>query len=186
MKMNRLPLIVCGLLAVILIATIGAVYTTNAQTNNATNQTTTPSHGNQTRIQGRCGRFNEMPRGPMMGYFPGMNLTASQRADLNQTMQTLRAQNATPQQIRDALQAKLEEYGVLDAQLNASIVSTQRRLSILNREQELRQQGYNWTTVESMIQTEYGQNTTQGPDSYGMMTPGRGHDDMPRGMMRRP
>lgn len=190
--MNKHPLIAGGLLAIVLIAGLGTVYATTAQTN-SNSQTTAPSiPSNQSGFHGRCGRFNgtapDMPRGPMMAGFYGMNLTASQRAQLNKTMQTLRAQNATPQEMRAAMFQQLEAFGVLDAQLNASLSSTQRRLTILNREKELRSQGYNWTTIESMIAQEYGQNATQDyGNDFGMMNGPGPHGGRPQcGMMNRP
>jgi len=48
-------------------------------------------------------------------------------------MTTFRDQNATPEEIQTAIQEKLDEYGVLDTQLDNEIAQTEQRLIILNR-----------------------------------------------------
>lgn len=119
-------------------------------------------------------------------YYPG--LTTEQKQELNETTANLRQQNATPQEIRAAIQEKLEEFGVFDNQLNSAINQTQLRLTILNREKELRTQGYNWSQIKTMIQEEFSQNATLGFNGYaqnpyayswGGCPPGKG-----RGFMR--
>jgi DNA-binding transcriptional MerR regulator len=115
----------------------------------------------------------------MFGCF-GYNLTTDQQTELQQLITTLRNQNATPQEMQSAIQQKLEEFGVFDTQLENQIAQTEQRLTILNREKELRNQGYNWTEVRNMIQDEFDlQNSTNG--DLGMMQgqrfvrrPGRG------------
>lgn len=99
-------------------------------------------------------------RGLPYPYYAG--LTTEQKQELNETIANLRQQNATPQEIRTAIQEKLEEFSVFDNQLNRTMSQTQLRLMILNREKELRAQGYNWSQVNAMIQEEFGQNATLG------------------------
>jgi len=177
-----------GLLAVLLLATVGVVLTT-AQDSTTTPQTSspwqTPARNDSTPFPDRCGRMNMTDMhafhpGRFNGAIPpGITLTAAQRDELNATIAALRQQNATPAEIRTAIQAKLDEFGVFDAQLSANINRTQLRLTILNREKELRSQGYNWTAIQDLITQEYGQNATF---FHGGMTPG--HDfgwDRPRG-----
>lgn len=45
--------------------------------------------------------------------------------------------------------------GVLDQQLENEITQTEQRLQILNREKELRNQGYGWDEIRSMMQDEF-------------------------------
>lgn len=106
--------------------------------------------GNMTRGMGMFGGF-------------GYHLTTDQQTELQQIMTTLRDQNATHQEMQSAIQQKLEEFGMFDTQLNNQIAQTEQRLTILNREKELRNQGYNWTEVWNMIQNEFDlQNSTNG------------------------
>lgn len=165
--MTRRTLIVGGLLAVLLVGTVSAVFATTSDSTNATttkgtrqptwNSTMAPFPKTNSRMPDHQG----FRQGKFHGLIPlGITLTAEQRDELNATIAALRQQNATPQEIRTAIQAKLDEFGVYDAQLNATITATQQRLAILNREQDLRSQGYNWTTINTMIAAEFGQNTT--------------------------
>jgi hypothetical protein len=104
------------------------------------------------------------PKGWPYPYYSG--LTAEQKQELNDTIANLRQQNATPQEIKATIQEKLDEFGVFDVQLNTSINGTQLRLTILNREKELRTQGYNWSQINTMIQQEFGQNASLGYNGY--------------------
>lgn len=70
-------------------------------------------------------------------------------------MTTFRDQNATPEEIQTAIQEKLDEYGVLDTQLDNEIAQTEQRLIILNRQKELRNEGYNWDEINTIIQDEF-------------------------------
>lgn len=176
--MKQRTILAGGLLAILLVSFVGGVITT-AQNSTATTQTpdtqapvrndSMPFPGNHTRgpmpfdYGFRGGHFPFIP--------PGVNLTAAQWDELNDTLATLREQNATFPQMQTAIFDLLDSFGVYDAQLNASIANAQRRLDILNREKELRSQGYNWTTIETMITEEFGQNaahTAQMP-APGMM-----------------
>ena len=169
--------LVAGLMAARIIGTIGAVFVT-AQTDGTTPDISTHKMLWNTQGQNRTKCFNNtftqekiMPRG--FNY----NLTTEQQIELQQLMTTLRDQNATPQEIRAAVQQKLEEFGVFDTQLDNQIAQTQQRLTILNREKELRNQGYNWTEVRKMIQDEFNlQNSTKG--DLGMMQ-GQGFGQRP-------
>ena len=70
-------------------------------------------------------------------------------------MTTLREQNATRNEIQTAIQEKLDEFGVLDTQLDNEIEQTQQRLTILNRQKELRDEGYSWDEINTIIQEEF-------------------------------
>lgn len=146
--------LIAGLMAAMIIATIGAVYATD-QTDGTTPDT--PSHET---LRDK----HDMNR--MVPF--ACNLTIEQQTELQQLITTLRDQNATSQEIRAAIQQKLEEFGVFDAQLENQIAQTEQRLAILNREKELRDEGYNWTDIRTMIQNEF--NMTGGLD----MIPGFG------------
>jgi hypothetical protein len=139
-----------GLLISLLIATIGAAVATG-QTDDTTDSTTnesTPTTPPEAPFKDHQG---------MMG--PGMcgyNLTDEQQTDLQQLMTSLREQNATPDEMRIAIQEKLDEFGVLDTQLDNEIARTQDHLTILNREKELRDEGYSWNEITSIIEEEFG------------------------------
>lgn len=152
--------LVGGLTVVMLVATIGAVFVT-AQTN-GTGTDTTP----QKTFWGRR-QMNGF------GLFAA-NLTEEQKAELQTLVTTLKSQNATCQEIQVAIQQKLDEFGVLDKQLDNEITQTEQRLTILNREKELRTQGYNWTDIQQMIQDEFNLQNTTGFGHERM--PGRGFD----------
>jgi hypothetical protein len=139
--------LVGGLLIGLLFSAIGAVIAT-AQTDATINETT-PS----ILFGGRHG-MNGL--GPLSTY-----LTDEQQAELNDTIASLRDQNATHEEIQAAIQEKLDEFGVMDIQLDNEIEQTQQRLTILNREKELRGQGYSWDEINTIIQEEFDlENTT--------------------------
>jgi len=166
--MNTRKKLIAGLTAAMIIGIIGAVFAT-AQTDGTTLDSTTHKMSRNTQDQNRTRFFDgNMTHGMgMFGCFD-YNLTTDQQTELQQLMSTLRDQNATPQEIRAAVQQKLEEFGVFDTQLDNQIAQTEQRLTILNREKELRNQGYNWTEVRNMIQDEFDlQNSTNG--DLGMM-----------------
>jgi len=162
--MNTRKKLIAGLMAAMIIGTIGAVFVT-AQTNETTPYSTTQKMPwNNTQDQNRTRFFdgNMTHRMGMFGCFD-YNLTTDQQTELQQLITTLRDQNATPQEMQAATQQKLEEFGVFDTQLDNQIAQTEQRLTILNREKELRNQGYNWTEVRNMIQDEFDlQNSTNG------------------------
>jgi len=139
--------LVGGLLVGILIATVGAAFATG-QTDDTTDDTIP-----QIPFGGRHG---------MNGLGPfASELTDAQQSELEDLMTTLRDQNATPEEIRTAIQEKLDEFGVLDTQLDNEIAQTEQRLTILNRQKELRNEGYSWEEIRNIIEDEFDlQNTT--------------------------
>jgi hypothetical protein len=149
-----------GLTAVVLIATVGVVFA-SAQTDGVTKNSIFSLNFWQRQGKNETQTHNETPRNicgrmPMSGYGPFFaNLTDAQQAELKTLVETLRSQNATPKEIQAAVQQKLDEYGVFDRQLNDAINRTELRLQILNREQDLRAQGYSWQNITSIIQQEY-------------------------------
>ena len=70
-------------------------------------------------------------------------------------MTTLKEQNATRNETQAAIQEKLYEYGILDTQLDNEITQTEQRLTILNRQKELRDQGYSWDEINTIIKDEF-------------------------------
>jgi len=147
--------LVGGLLVGLLIATIGAALATGQiddTTDEATNDTTNDTPP-QLPFENRHGMMGFGPFGPM--------LTDEQQTELEALMTNLRDQNATSDEIRTAIQEKLDEFGVLDTRLENEIAQTEQRLTILNRQKELRDEGYSWDEISSIIQDEFGlENTT--------------------------
>jgi hypothetical protein len=185
--MKPRTIIAGGLLAILLVGSLGVVYTTAQTTTNQTQDSLQPAHHNTTKPM-HDNKSTMLPhdhgRNSLRGCIPpGINLTTEQLQELNETIASLTQKNATAQQIQTAIRVKLDEFGVFDAQLNASINQTELRLKILQREQALREQGYNWTQIDSMIASEFGTNAT-GPMDHGMMTDQGFGCDGPRGRSR--
>jgi hypothetical protein len=176
--------IVGGLFVGLLIATVGAAFATG-QTNDITTDATN-NNPPQMPFDGRhrmgvgnnttC-ELPQMPFGRLMGPY-AYNLTDAQQTELEELMTSLREQNASPDEIRTAIQEKLDEFGVLDTQLDNEIAQTEQRLTILNREKELRNEGYSWDEINNVIEEEFGENVTG--FSWNMMD-GLGHGHGPRG-----
>jgi Spy/CpxP family protein refolding chaperone len=145
-----------GLLAICLIATFSAALATG-QTDDTTTDTTQDTSTDTPPSQ-PGGDHHRMKGFGMLQY----NLTDEQQIELKDLMTSLRDQNATPDEIRTAILEKLDEFGVLDTQLENEIAQTEQRLTILNREQELRNEGYSWTEITSMIQDEFDLGNTTG------------------------
>jgi DNA-binding transcriptional MerR regulator len=140
--------LVGGLLLIgLFITAIGAVFAT-AQTDDTTEETTPTIP-----FEGRHG---------ISGIGPfAYNLTDEQQAEIENLIATLREENATKEEIQAAIQEKLDEFGVLDTQLDNEIAQTQQQLTILNRQKELRNQGYSWDEINTIIQDEFNlENTT--------------------------
>ena len=160
-----------GLLAGLLVATIGAALATG-QTDDATDDTSnesTPTTPIDVPFRDHCG---------MMGFgMCGYDLTDEQQTELEELMTSLREQNATPDEMRTAIQEKLDEFGVLDTQLDNEIAQAEERLTILNREKELRDEGYSWDEITSILEEEFGLDNAIG-FQMGMMGPhgGPGHE----------
>jgi len=147
MKTTRKKL-VGGLLVGLLIATVGAAFATG-QTDDTTDDAsdTTPPQmpfGGRHSMIGRGNNTTseppQIPFGCMIGPYAS-ELTEEQQTELEDLMTSLREQNASFYVIRTAIQEKLDEFGVLDTQLDNEIVQTEQRLTILNRQKELRNEG---------------------------------------------
>jgi DNA-binding transcriptional MerR regulator len=102
-------------------------------------------------------------------------LTDAQKTELKGLMTNLRNQNATPEEIRTAIQEKLDEFGVLDTQLDNEIAQTEQRLSILNRQKELRNDGFSWDEIRNIIEDEFDLQNTTGVNQDIMFEHGHGH-----------
>lgn len=138
--------VIGGLLVGLLIATIGAAFATG-QDDDTTDDTTTDTFPQK--------MFEE--RKEMMGIGPfGSELTDEQQTELQDLMTSLREQNATAEEMRTALKEKLDEFGVLDTRLENEIACTEQRLTILNRQKELRDEGYSWDEISGIIEDEFG------------------------------
>ena len=133
--------IVGGLMVAMLMATIGAVLV-SAETENAseTEDWHLPFHG----------RGNMFRHGTIDN-----ELTDEQQAEIDALITSLNEEGASSEEIREAVFAKLSEIGILDERLDNAIEQTEQRLEILNREQELRDQGYSWEEINEIIQEEY-------------------------------
>jgi len=164
--------IVGGLAAVMLIATIGVVFAS------AQNYEINRDIALQENFWGRrqmCGPrpFDSNSTGPFpsklirIGPFFS-ELTEEQQEQLTEIITNLRDQGANSSEIRAAIQEKLDEFGVFDQRLDNEINQTQQRLEVLNREKELRGQGYSWDEIRTIIQDEFGLNYPM-YDGHGMM-----------------
>jgi len=133
---------IAGVLVVaILLATIGAVLV-GAETDDA-------SETEDWHMPFFC-------RGNMFGH-RGIRpeLTEDQQAEIDALITSLNEEGASCEEIREAISTKLDEMGVLDEQLDNAIEQTEKRLEILNRENELRDQGYSWEEINEIIQEEF-------------------------------
>jgi hypothetical protein len=165
-----------GLLVGMLIVTIGAAIATGA--NDDTTDDTTEDKTTNNPPQGPFGDHHGM-RG--FGMF-GSELTDEQQTELEELRTSLREQNATPDDMRTAIQEKLDEFGVLDARLDNEIAQTEQRLTILNRQKELRDEGYSWDEITSIIEDEFDlENATDIGIGWGMMGRHGGFGHGPRG-----
>jgi len=153
----------------VLLTSIGAAFAT-AQ-NDTTTTTTTDiqppqlpfggrPYGNETGNTTTSGH-PPMPMGTMIGPYSSL-LTDEQRTELEDLMISLREQNATPDEIRTAIQEKLDGFGVLDTLLDSEITQAEQRLTILNREKELRNEGYSWDEITTSIADEFGAENVTG------------------------
>jgi len=150
-----------GLFVGLLIATVGAAF--------ASGQVDDPTDDTIPQIP-----FRE--RHGMIGIGPyASELTDEQRTELEELMTDLREQTASPDEIRTAIQEKLDEFGVLDAQLYNEIAQTEQRLTILNRQKELRNEGYNWDEINNIIEDEFDLENTTGFGWDMMSGHGYGH-----------
>lgn len=141
--------LVGGLLIGMFIASIGATFATGAIDNASTSTPIPPietSHG-------------------MYGIGPfASNLTDEQQTEIWTLITTLRTNNATPEEIKTAIQNKLDEFGVLDTWLVSEITHTENQLTILNRQKELRDKGYSWEEIRNITQDEFDPQNMTGLD----------------------
>lgn len=86
----------------------------------------------------------------------GSDLTDEQQTELEELMESLSNEGATRDEIREAVNQLLDEWGILDERLDSAIEQTQERLAMLERANELRDQGYNWDEINDIIQEEFG------------------------------
>ena len=82
-------------------------------------------------------------------------LSDDQQAEIDALITNLTEEGASCEEIRVAIDEKLDEMGILDEQLDNAIEQTEQRLEILNRENELRDQGYSWEEINEIIQEEF-------------------------------
>jgi hypothetical protein len=141
-----------GLLVIFLVATAGIVLASghiNVTNENNDKQFTfrVRNQMNKSEPPFQC---NESKLGPFF-----YNLTVEQQTELNELIENLKNQGANNSEIRKAIQEKLDEWGILDKQLDNEISKTEQRLEILNREKELRNQSYSWEEINKIIQDEY-------------------------------
>lgn len=165
--------LVGGLLIGLLLATVGAAFATG-QTDDTTDDQTS---GTPSDILPQM-PFGERPGRMGLGPFAS-DLTDEQQTELQELMTTLREQNASPDEMRTAIQEKLDEFGVLDTNLDDEIARTEQRLTILNRQKELRNEGYSWDDIQNIIEDEFGLENATGIGW--VMMGGHGCGNGPRG-----
>jgi len=174
--------LVGGLLVGLLIATVGAAFATG-QTDDTTDDAI-DNEPPQMPFGGRYGMIRpgnnttseppQMPFGNMIGPYAS-ELTDAQQTELEELITNLREQNASFDEIRTAIQEKLDEFGVLDTQLDNEIAQTEQRLTILNRQKELRNEGYSWDEINTIIEDEFGLGNTTSVGWNMMDGPACGH-----------
>ena len=161
--------LVGGLLVGLLIATVGAAFATG-QTDDTTDNAI-DNEPPQMPCGGRHGMIGpgnyttseppQMRFGNMIGPYAS-ELTDEQQTELEELLTSLREQNASFDEIRTAIQEKLDEFGVLDTQLDNEIAQTEQRLTILTRQKELRNEGYSWDEINTIIEDEFDLQNTSG------------------------
>ncbi|MFX1297446.1 MAG: hypothetical protein ACFFD2_21665 [Promethearchaeota archaeon] len=142
---NTSKKLVGGFMVALLIATIGAVIVS------AEIEDTTEDESSNNFFWGFGGRGHmDISKGNLF-----YELTDEQEEELLQLKQTMIDEGATCKEINEAVLDKLDEWGILDKRLDEAIEQTELRLEILNRQKELREQGYSWEEISSKIQEEY-------------------------------
>jgi len=140
MKKTRTK-IIGGLMVAILFATIGAVLV-SAETDDAEDSEDwhLPIHRERN----------------MFGLkIPKNELTEDQQSEIDSLITILSEDGASCEEIREAIFDKLDEMGIIDEHLDDAIEQTEQRLMILNRENELRDEGYSWEEINEIIQDEF-------------------------------
>ena len=83
------------------------------------------------------------------------DLTDEQHAELEELITSLSNEGATPDEMREAVDQLLDEWGILDERLDNAIEQTHTHLAMLERADELRDQGYSWDEINEIIQEEF-------------------------------
>jgi hypothetical protein len=153
--------LVAGLLISTLIASIGATFASGALDDTTTTTTVLPptdtNHG-------------------MYGIGPfASNLTDEQQTEIWNLITSLRKENATPEEMKAAIQNKLDQFGVLDTWLSSEINQTEQKLAILSRQKELRDEGYSWADIRNITQDEFDLQNMTGLDQGLMIDIGFHH-----------
>lgn len=144
--------IIGGIMVVNLLASIGAIFAT-AQDDGTTEEFTLNDNFCCRPHMNRPGLFNKNMTENGFFYF---DLTEDQQAEIDELRISLQDQGANYSEIREAINEKLDEFGVFDQRLENEIEQTEQRLQILNREKELRDQGYSWDEIRTILQDEFG------------------------------
>lgn len=142
-----------GLMVSMLIATIGAVLV--SAESDSENENFDVQHTFWPQRRSMCGEP------PFIS-----DLTVEQRQEIEDIVTSLKEEGATKLEISEAISSKLEEYGIeiqkpelseeeLDERLDQAIEYTERKLEILNRVKELRDQGYGYEDIRTIIQDEF-------------------------------
>jgi len=152
--MKKRSIKIVGLiLFVMLIATIG-VFIVGAETDETSESGTDCVNWGFKRLP-LCRQF-----GREFGVFKSQ-LTEEQIEVIKETLNELKKSEATPEEIHEVMQAMLEEYGVdvptRDEILDKNIENAEKRLEILKRTKELRQNNseLSWEEIDEIIQEEF-------------------------------
>ena len=89
------------------------------------------------------------------GFGGGAELTDEEQEEIDALITSLSEEGATDEEIREAVSELLDELGILDDRLDAAIEQTEERLEVLNRQDELRDQGYTWDEINEIISEEF-------------------------------
>ena len=155
MKKATSKKLIGSLLIIMLLAIIGAVLVTAE-----ISDTTLDEENVSVETNDETG-YNDKPttfggRGYICGQRPFFfNLTDEQRDEIDKIVTSLREEGASCLEIREAIFAKFDEYGIWDQKLEYEINCTEKRLEILYRQKELREEGYNWDEIKDIIQDEF-------------------------------
>ena len=83
------------------------------------------------------------------------DLTDEQQIEIDELITSLDEEGATSEEIREAVNQLFDEWGILDERLDSVIEYTEEKLAILERTNELRDQGYSWDEINDIIQEEF-------------------------------
>lgn len=164
-----------GALIFALVASAGAVLVT-AETDDTTDQ---PDKD--------CFEFDR-PIGHHQPYYS--ELTEEQQAEIDELRETMTQNGETFEEIQEAINEKLREFGIdiptRDEMLYNEIERTTQRLEILERQKELREQGYDWDEIQDMISEEYNITASDFGQSDFMHGPGGHGGPHGRGSFKEP